>query len=67
MSNGVVKWFSNSKGYGFIVPEEGGEDIFVHFSSIQADGFRTLKEGQAVSFELEKGAKGSQAVNVNII
>lgn len=67
MSNGVVKWFSNSKGYGFIVPEEGGEDIFVHFSSIQSDGFRTLKEGQAVSYELEKGAKGSQAVKVNII
>ena len=67
MSNGVVKWFSNSKGYGFIVPEEGGEDIFVHFSSIQSDGFRTLKEGQVVSYELEKGAKGSQAVKVNII
>jgi CspA family cold shock protein len=63
MSTGTVKWFNNSKGYGFIA-QEGGEDLFVHFSSIQMDGFRTLREGQKVSFEVRHGEKGAHAVNV---
>lgn len=64
MSNGRVKWFNDKKGYGFIQPETGGEDIFVHHSSIVADGYRTLAEGQAVQFEAVKGPKGLQAANV---
>lgn len=63
MAVGIVKWFNNSKGYGFIAPEQG-EDLFVHFSAIQADGYRTLQEGQKVSFDVEQGAKGSHAVKV---
>lgn len=63
MPKGIVKWFNNSKGYGFIAPEQG-EDLFVHFSSIQSDGYRTLNEGQQVSFEVEQGAKGYHAINV---
>ena len=60
---GTVKWFNDSKGYGFI-SREGGEDIFVHYSAIQADGFRTLEEGQRVEFAVEQGPKGLQATNV---
>ena len=60
---GKVKWFSNTKGYGFI-EQEGGEDVFVHFSAIQGDGFKTLEEGQTVQFEVTKGQKGPQAANV---
>ena len=60
---GKVKWFSNTKGYGFI-EQEGGEDVFVHFSSIQGEGFKTLEEGQSVQFEITKGQKGPQAANV---
>ena len=60
---GTVKWFNGSKGYGFI-EREGGEDVFVHFSAIQADGFRNLFEGQAVEFNVEQGPKGLQASNV---
>ena len=60
---GTVKWFNGSKGYGFIA-HEGGEDVFVHFSAIQADGFRSLEEGQQVEFEIEQGPKGLQAANV---
>jgi cold shock protein len=60
---GTVKWFNESKGFGFI-SREGGEDVFVHFSAITADGFRTLAEGQKVEFSVEQGAKGPQAVNV---
>jgi CspA family cold shock protein len=63
MSNGLVKWFNDAKGFGFITTEEGN-DVFVHFSAIQGDGFRSLAEGDAVSFDVEKGTKGLQAVNV---
>ena len=64
MATGKVKWFNNAKGYGFIAPQDGGADVFVHFSAIQADGFRTLNEGQSVSYEVENGPKGLQAINV---
>jgi CspA family cold shock protein len=67
MSNlrkGTVKWFNDSKGFGFITPEGGGEDCFVHHSGINSTGFKSLKEGQSVTYEAEKGAKGMQAVNV---
>ncbi len=63
---GTVKWFNGSKGYGFI-EREGGEDVFVHFSAIQGDGFRNLEEGQRVEFNVEQGAKGPQASNVTIV
>ena len=63
MSTGKIKWFNNQKGYGFIESEEG-EDVFVHFSSIQSEGFKTLDEGQAVEFETIAGPKGPQASNV---
>lgn len=64
MATGTVKWFNDSKGYGFIAPSEGGDDVFVHFSTIQGNGFKTLVEGQSVTFETEKGPKGLQATNV---
>ncbi|MBT0663372.1 cold-shock protein [Geobacter pelophilus] len=64
MANGVVKWFNDSKGFGFI-EQENGEDVFVHFSSIQGDGFKSLAEGQKVTFDIVQGAKGLQAANVN--
>ncbi len=63
MAKGVVKWFSNQKGYGFITPENG-KDVFVHHTSIQGEGYRTLEEGQQVEFEIEKGPKGEQATKV---
>jgi CspA family cold shock protein len=64
MATGKIKWFNNAKGFGFIAPQDGGADIFVHFSAIQADGYRTLNEGQDVNYEVEQGPKGLQAVNV---
>jgi len=66
MVTGKVKWFNESKGFGFISPEDGSADVFVHFSAIQSDGFRTLAEGQAVSFKVENGPKGPQAVEVKV-
>ncbi|WP_243372846.1 cold-shock protein [Geotalea sp. SG265] len=63
MANGTVKWFNDSKGFGFI-EQENGEDVFVHFSAIQGDGFKSLTEGEAVTFEVQKGPKGLQAANV---
>ena len=64
MATGTVKWFNESKGFGFISPSDGSKDVFVHFSAIAGDGFRTLAEGQQVTFEVEDGAKGPQAQNV---
>ena len=66
MPQGKVKWFNESKGYGFIT-QDGGEDVFVHYSAITGDGFRTLKEGEAVEFEVTRGPKGLQAANVRKI
>lgn len=64
MATGTVKWFNEAKGFGFISPADGGKDVFVHFSAIKGDGFKTLAEGQAVDFEVEDGPKGPQATNV---
>ncbi len=65
MATGTVKWFNDSKGFGFISPADGSADVFVHFSAVQGDGFRTLAEGQTVSYEVESGPKGPQATQVN--
>ena len=65
MITGTVKWFNESKGFGFITPEDGGKDVFVHFSAIQGAGFRTLNEGQKVTFEVQDTPKGPAAANVN--
>ena len=61
---GTVKWFNDAKGFGFITPDNGGEDLFAHFSSIQMNGFKTLKEGQKVLFDIAQGPKGKQALNI---
>ena len=66
MATGTVKWFNEAKGFGFISPSEGSSDVFVHYSSIQIDGFRTLDEGQTVSFNIEDGPKGPQATDVQL-
>ncbi len=62
--SGTVKWFNDAKGFGFITPDNGGEDLFAHFSSIQMNGFKTLKEGQKVLYEVAQGPKGKQALNI---
>jgi CspA family cold shock protein len=61
MATGTVKWFNDAKGFGFITPDEGGDDLFAHFSEIQSSGFKSLQEGQKVSFEVKQGPKGKQA------
>jgi len=67
MATGTVKWFSDDKGFGFITPDEPGKDLFVHFSGISGDGFRTLAEGARVSYDAESGPKGPAAVNVTLV
>ena len=67
MNKGTVKWFNSEKGFGFITNEQSGKDIFVHFSGIASNGFKTLEEGQQVSFDTTQGPRGEQAVNVNYI
>jgi CspA family cold shock protein len=67
MATGTVKWFSDSKGYGFISQADGGDDVFVHFSAISGDGFKTLAEGTKVEYEVEDGPKGPQARSVTIV
>jgi len=64
MATGTVKWFNDTKGFGFIAQDDGGDDVFVHFSSIQGDGFKSIAEGQKVEYDVEDGAKGPQASNV---
>ncbi|KHF26090.1 cold-shock protein [Solemya velum gill symbiont] len=66
MSTGIVKWFNNTKGYGFVTPDDGDADIFVHFSSIQMEGFKTLKEGQKVEYEVTEGPKGLHATSIQM-
>lgn len=66
MATGTVKWFNDSKGFGFITPDDGGEDLFAHFSAIQSQGFKSLTEGQRVNFDVTTGPKGKQASNIQI-
>lgn len=67
MAIGTVKWFNNAKGYGFILPDEGGDDLFAHYSSVQMNGYKTLKAGQPVEFEIIEGPKGLQATNIQAV
>jgi cold shock protein len=67
MASGTVKWFNAEKGYGFIAPDGGGEDVFVHFSAIQSTGYRSLEEGQKVEFEITQGQKGDAAADVKLV
>ena len=67
MSTGIVKWFNDAKGFGFVAPDDGSDDLFVHFSAINMGGFKSLKEGQKVSFEVAQGPKGKQAANIQAI
>jgi len=64
MQTGTVKWFNDAKGFGFIAPDDGGEDLFAHFSEVKSDGFKSLGDGQKVSFEVKQGPKGKQAANI---
>ena len=67
MQSGTVKWFNDAKGFGFITPSDGSADVFVHFSTVQGDGFKNLNEGQKVEFEVTQGPKGPQASNVTVV
>ena len=67
MATGTVKWFNDAKGYGFIAPSDGGKDVFVHYTAVTGEGFKTLTEGAQVEFEVEQGDKGPQAQNVTIV
>jgi CspA family cold shock protein len=67
MSTGTVKWFNDAKGFGFITPDEGGKDLFVHFSAIQGSGFKTLAENQKVQYDAAEGPKGPQATNIRLV
>lgn len=67
MTDGTVKWFNSEKGFGFITPDDGGSDVFAHFSAIEADGYRTLEENQRVTFEIVQGPKGAQASKIRTI
>jgi CspA family cold shock protein len=67
MATGTVKWFNDAKGFGFITPDDGGEDLFAHFSEVRAEGFKSLQDGQKVSFEVKQGPKGKQAANIKPI
>ena len=64
MATGTVKWFNDAKGFGFVTPDDGSADLFAHFSAINMDGFKTLKEGQKISYDVTQGAKGKQASNI---
>lgn len=66
-SSGTVKWFNEEKGFGFITPDEGGSDVFAHFRAIASTGFKTLQEGQKVTFNIEQGQKGLQATNIVVV
>ena len=66
MATGIVKWFNDSKGFGFITPDEGGDDLFAHFSAIQGNGFKSLSENQRVTFDVTMGQKGKQAANIRV-
>jgi CspA family cold shock protein len=67
MATGTVKWFNAGKGYGFITPNDGGDDVFAHFSAIEMDGYKTLKEGQQVEYEVQEGPKGPQASHIRAV
>ena len=67
MASGVVKWFNSEKGFGFIMPDDGGKDLFAHYSEIKAEGYKSLQENQKVSFEVGQGAKGPSATNIQIV
>jgi len=66
MATGIVKWFNNSKGFGFVSPENGGDDVFAHFSAIAMDGYKSLKQGQKVEFDITEGPKGMYAANIRL-
>ncbi|MBM7051741.1 MULTISPECIES: cold-shock protein [unclassified Rothia (in: high G+C Gram-positive bacteria)] len=67
MATGIVKWFNAEKGYGFIQPDDGSEDLFAHFSAINSNGFRSLEEGQSVAYDPEQGQRGMQAANITVL